>query len=308
MTDPVWFVDKAWQRIDWSTMGPGPAPCPVYLVTKKAGQAYVTARVQWRETGQMVTSTDLVRAAGMDAAEPVPMVDRTGALAVGAAAGQATVPVVAGPRLLGGSRAPTADDGQVGDYWVWTPVGGGPTWFGPKSVTGWGEGVALTGARGPAGADGKDGTAGKDGAPGAPSTVPGPAGKDGKDGAPGAASTVPGPPGPAGKDGTNAQPVRVGASATVTPTTRWTLTTTTDATGKATITIPAGVFATVLYVDAVVLDDTDNARTVKVQSMTGTSVVVQVWEPFPVSLGIVPIRKATVPVRVGVDIVGTPTA
>lgn len=78
-----------------------------------------------------------------------------------------------GTKILGGTAAPAADAGAVGDYFFDKTD---KVLYGPKTDAGWGDGTTLIGATGADGKDGVNGIDGKDGAAGAD-------GKDGKDAA-----------------------------------------------------------------------------------------------------------------------------
>lgn len=81
----------------------------------------------------------------------------TGASGATGAAGAAGVPGPAGSSVLSGNGAPAATLGNVGDFYIdLTAV----QLYGPKTISGWGNGVALTGAAGATGASGTNGTPG----------------------------------------------------------------------------------------------------------------------------------------------------
>lgn len=85
-----------------------------------------------------------------------------------------------GRSVLNGTSNPTVAQGDVNDFFINTSTS---TLFGPKTVSGWGIGVSLIGAQGPAGPSGPAGVAGPQGATGAT----GPAGPQGATGATGPA-------------------------------------------------------------------------------------------------------------------------
>jgi microcystin-dependent protein len=107
-----------------------------------------------------------------------------------------------GSKLLYGSGTPDPAEGRSDDFYIDT---GSNLIFGPKTGTGWGEGVSLVGPSGAVGAPGAQGPIGADGPPGAegpagpageagPAGPVGPTGDTGLQGPPG----LPGATGPAG--------------------------------------------------------------------------------------------------------------
>ena len=97
-----------------------------------------------------------------------------------------------GTQILSGQGAPASSLGSTGDFYIDLAA---YRLYGPKTATGWGTGMALTGASGAQGPSGPTGPQGPTGATGAtgPQGVPGPVG-------------IPGPVGPQGPAGPTGAP------------------------------------------------------------------------------------------------------